>query len=74
MQKADSILRFVPGEFVAAAARLLPDVASATAETMDAILDVPGYGAVRFTFERFHHRKGKASHWFWAVKSAVSMR
>jgi hypothetical protein len=49
----------------------LPDAAVTSEPTMGVVAEVPGLGAIRFTFKRFYHRRGKSSSWFWTVESAV---
>jgi hypothetical protein len=67
-----NILASIPGEYISAALRTLPNAATAMQETQETSLDVPDKGTVRFTCRRFFHKKNKSSYWFWAAEKAVA--
>ena len=66
----DDILRFIPGDCIAAAAKALPDAKTDTEAFRETIVDVPGPFKARIRFERFHFKRGKMSRWFWTPHSA----
>jgi hypothetical protein len=70
----DNILERVPGQYVSAAVQTLPNAATAAEDSMEAIVDVPGIGAVRFTARRHKSKKGKVSHHFWTAERAVVVK
>lgn len=65
-----NLLVKIPGQYIAAGSRDLPDAETSTDETQQAVVDVPGIGKVRFTYKRFTHKKGKTTRFFWTVESA----
>jgi hypothetical protein len=70
----DGILVTVPGEYISAASRDLPDPATATAGRMTATIDAGWVGLVRITYERRFTKHHKMSHWYWGAVSAEPIR
>jgi hypothetical protein len=68
--EGNGILSLIPGEYVAAASKRLPSAAIAEHETMQAAIEVPRFGTVRFVFKRFKHRHRKSVHHFWLATFA----
>jgi hypothetical protein len=68
----DNILSTIPGQYVSAALRTMPDAASSKDELFETVIEVPGLGKVRFTCRRLSSRKGKTRRWFWTAESAVA--
>jgi hypothetical protein len=56
-----NVVRFVPGEYVAAATETLPDAATSTEEVREAVLDVPNMGRLGFTCRRMNSAQGPDS-------------
>jgi hypothetical protein len=69
----NGILERIGGQHVAQALQTLPPAQSSTAETIEAELEVPGIGRVRFTMRRCKSRKGKSSHYYWSTTKAILM-
>jgi hypothetical protein len=72
MPTDNGILAWVPGEFQAKAARLLPaaiDLAQPGLERK-VVIDVPKVGWVEVTFILNTYRHGKSRHWHWVAKRA----
>jgi hypothetical protein len=69
----NGILSLIPGEYVAAASKRLPSAAMAEQETMQATIEVPRFGSVRFVFHRFKHRHRKSTHQFWTATHAETL-
>lgn len=63
----NGILGRVPGQYIAAAGKNLPDPTTSTAEEVSAVVDAAWLGQVRVTFRRSRVRHHKHSHWFWAA-------
>jgi hypothetical protein len=47
-----------------------PGLAEAGEPRRSIVIDVPGQGAVRITFELRQHRRGRSRHWSWAAVRA----
>jgi hypothetical protein len=73
ISSSENILRLIPGEFISAAGRTLPDAANAKDEPHEVTIDVAGRFTARITFRRFHYKRGKWSQWFWTAESAVKV-
>jgi hypothetical protein len=71
--KDKNILALVPGEYIAVAARSLPDAATSADETQQTTIVVPRVGKVLVTFKRFVHKRGKTTRWFWTAENAVEV-
>jgi hypothetical protein len=67
----ENILRRIRGDDVARALAELPPCDATAATELDAVIEVPELGRVRFTFARFEHRRGKLRREFWTVERAV---
>jgi hypothetical protein len=65
-----NILSRIPGEYVAAAGKGLPDVGKTKESEVEATIEVPGHGRVIFTFTRMRHKRGRSTHTWWAAKAA----
>ena len=65
------ILSRIPSEYVSAAARSLPDAATATHDHHDATVELPDRTRVHITFRRLSHKKGRARHWYWSAIKAT---
>lgn len=63
--EGNGILGELRGEWIAAAARLLPAPETATEERMSSVIDEPFAGRVRVVHERVLIRRGKHRHWSW---------
>ncbi|WP_399684419.1 hypothetical protein [Xenophilus sp.] len=61
------ILDTLPAVYAVEAVRQLPHPAADGSERATAVLDVPGVGQVRFTFERRRQMMPKPGPWFWGV-------
>jgi hypothetical protein len=71
-----NVLAYVPGQYVAAAANLLPAPETAATDVAEVTIEVPGGGhggLFRIAFRRMTHRRGKMSRTFWCAESAVSL-
>jgi hypothetical protein len=65
-----NILARISGEYIGSAARGLSDAETASEEIQEAIIHVPSEGAVRITFKRLVHKRGRSSHFFWTAEKA----
>ena len=68
---SENIMPRVPGPYLSDALKTLPKAETATVDTMDATIGVPGIGTVRVTAKRLKASKGKSSHYFWTPEKAV---
>ena len=66
----ENVLRFIPGDYIAAAAKALPDAATDTETFREVVIDVPQWFRARIRFRRFRFKRGKMSQWFWTAESA----
>jgi hypothetical protein len=66
----NGILSKIPGQYVAVANQILPKAETAQDDTMQAVVEVPGFGHVRLTFKRLRHKRGKSVHYFWCANRA----
>jgi hypothetical protein len=64
------MLASIPGEDIAKAALTLPDAESAPDEPHHAEIQRGGR-RIRITFNRFKHKRGKTTRWFWTADSAT---
>ena len=64
----------MPGEYIAAASKELPDPATATAERMTAMIVAGWVGPVRLTYKRCFTKHHKMSHWYWGAVSAEAIK
>ena len=65
----ENLLVKIPGQYIAAGSRSLPNADTSKDETLQAIVDVPNIGRVRLTYTRFKHKKAKTTRFFWTVES-----
>jgi hypothetical protein len=70
MADDEYLLRFIPGDCIAAAAKALPDAERDTEKFREVEIDVPRWFKARIRFQRFHFKRGKMSRWFWTPYSA----
>ena len=68
-----NLLSVIPGEYVSAALRTLPDPSTAPGELVETTINVPGLGRVRFTCRKLSARKGKSTRGFWTAEHAVQV-
>jgi len=68
-----NLLSVIPGEYISAALRTLPDPSTAPGELVETTIKVPGLGRVRFTCRKLSARKGKTTRWFWTAEHAVQV-
>ena len=66
----ENVLRFIPGDCIAAAGKTLPDAEKDKEAFREVVVDVPGFFKAKIRFERFHSKRGKMSRWFWTPESA----
>jgi hypothetical protein len=66
----ENVLRFIPGDCIAAAAKTLPDAETDTEEFREVVIDIPRWFNAKIRFERLHFKRGKMSRWFWTPYSA----
>ena len=67
---AENVLRLIPGQYISAAGKTLPDAATDTEAFREVVIDLPGRFKARIRFERFHFRRGKMTRWFGTPHSA----
>lgn len=63
----NGILGQVPGQFIAAASKLLPPAEGAGDAPQAVTIDAEWAGQVRVTFKRQRMRYGRRSHWAWVA-------
>jgi hypothetical protein len=73
MEDSENILARVGGDYVSAALKALPSAETAKDEVMESVIEVPGFGKVRFTCKRFKHKHYKHSRAFWRVVKAAKV-
>lgn len=66
----NGILAQVSGEYVARAARTLPNPATAQDLTPNVVIDAGHAGRVRIFYQRMKATHHKHSHYFWSAKRA----
>lgn len=66
----NGILGQVPGQYVAQAQQTLPPAATAEDRDYQVEIDAGHAGRVRIFYRKQKAKRGKFSHWFWAVKRA----
>jgi hypothetical protein len=66
----ENVLRFIPGDYIAAAEQALPNAATDTEAFREVVIDVPQWFSAKIRFKRFHSKRGKMSRWFWTAESA----
>src|SRR5262249_8774201 len=65
-----NILPSIPGDFIARAASALPDASTTAApgeERRQLEIQLDDGRRVRITFQRFKHKRGKTTPWFWTA-------
>lgn len=73
MEDSENILARVGGDYVSAALKALPSAETAKDEVMESVIEVPGFGKVRFTCKRFKHKHHKHQSVFWKTTKAVKV-
>ena len=66
----ENVLRLIPGDYIASAAKTLPDAERDLEAFREVVIDVRALFKARIRFERFHFKRGKMSRWFWTPHSA----
>jgi len=66
----NGILASVPGQYIAQAARSLPEPATSLHERVSAVIDADWAGVVRIRYQRQKMRHGRDSHWAWVAYRA----
>jgi hypothetical protein len=67
----ENILGQITGPYVSRALKTLPKAETMPdGAIMEATIEVPGLGTVRFTARRMRHKRGKSTHYFWTAESA----
>ncbi|MCY1519212.1 hypothetical protein D9M68_539600 [compost metagenome] len=66
----NGILAEVQGQYVAQASLTLPPAAGAEDRLYEVVIDAGHTGRVRLFFRKMKAKRGKFSHWFWAIKRA----
>ena len=66
----ENVLRLIPGDYISAAEKTLPDAATDTEAFREVEIDVPNWFKAKIRFKRFHFKRGKMSRWFWTAESA----
>jgi hypothetical protein len=67
----ENILGQITGPYVSRALKTLPNPETVPADTIiEATIEVPGLGTVRFTARRMRHKRGRSTHYFWTAEKA----
>ena len=67
----NGMLAGVPGQYIAQAARSLPEPATSLRERVSAVIDADWAGVVRIHYQRQKMRHGRdSSHWAWVAYRA----
>ena len=70
----ENIVGHIRGPYVARALKTLPNLETVPADAiMEATIEVPSIGMVRFTARRMRHKRGKSTHYFWTAEKAVGV-
>ena len=69
----ENILRFIGGEYVAAATKQLPDPNTTKEDFKETVMEVPNLGKVRFTCRRVKSKHHKSVNVFWCAITAVKI-
>ena len=60
-----NIMPSIPGEYLSPGRYWLPSPETASDSTHEVQCTLPGFGAVRITYQRLSHRHGRMRSWFW---------
>jgi hypothetical protein len=66
----NNIMSAIPGELLAPDRYWLPLPETASDATHQVQCTLPRFGAVRITYQRMTHRRGRMRSWFWTPVSA----
>jgi hypothetical protein len=64
----------IPGEYLSPARYWLPSPETAGDATHQVQCVLPRFGAVRITYQRITHKRGRMRIWFWTPVSAEQLR
>ena len=67
---ADNIMAAIPGELLAPDRYWLPSPETARDSTHEVQCTLPRFGAVRITYQRMTHKRGRMRSWFWTPARA----
>ena len=67
-------LERIPGEFIGAASRSLPDPTAPTDSRDSVVVNIPRLGRVQLFYERASSRRGKGRASWWQVRGAERMK
>ena len=68
-----NILREIGRQYVAEALQTLPNAETAAEDFLEAVVELPVFGQVRFTCECMTGRQGKNRYRFWTAIKAVKI-
>lgn len=68
-----NLLAAIRGEYLAPAGHALPNPETATVETCERTIEVPDYGLVTITFERYTYKRGRNRYVTWKAVRAVRL-
>ena len=69
----ENIMPAIPGEYLSPSRYHLPSPETARDSTHEVECMVPRFGAVRITYQRMTHKRGRMRTWFWTPIQACKL-
>jgi hypothetical protein len=70
---AENLLPAIPGEYLSPSRYWMPSPETAADSMHEVLCTLPRFGALRITYQRMTHKRGRMRSWFWTPIQACKL-